>query len=315
MCCLQKGIQMIYFLYGNDTYRLKKTIDAMREKYGDSSGMNSSLYEADYDIEKIRSDMMSLPFLSDKRLVIIKNIISAKGIDGKKIVEMLDKKPDSTVAVFIEEGEPDKRTALFKRLTKEKSKELNLLQGGELIKWIKAETAKQGGQIDTKEANMLAGYYGGDLWQLKNEIQKLVSYDKEITEESVEKLSVANINVKIFDLTDAITQKSREKAFKVLSELLDSGENGMYILSMIQWQVRNLALVYDLKNSNERDIASKAKMNPYIVKKTLSATRKIESIDTIKNYYSLIIEAENDIKTGAKDPDVSLELLVNKLMD
>lgn len=304
---------MIYFVYGNDTYRLKKTVDAMKKKYEDSSDMNSSLYEGDYDLEKIRSDVMSLPFLSDKRLIIIKNILISKGVDGKKIVEVLDKKPESTIMMFVEEGEPDKRTSLYKRLIKEKTKELNLLQGGELVKWIKAEVEKNGGRIEAKEADMLAGYYGGNLWQLKNEIQKLTSYSKEITEENIEKLSVADINVKIFDLTDAITQKDRKRASRVLGELLESGENEMYILSMIQWQVRNLALVYDLKDSSERDIASKAKMNPYIVQKILSATRKIDSIDTVKNYYTLIIEAENDIKTGAKDPDVSLELLVNKL--
>lgn len=304
---------MIYFIYGNDTYRLKKTVDAMREKYEDSSGMNSSLFDGDYNLEKIRSDVKSLPFLADRRLVIVKNILSAKGIDGKKFIEMLDKKPDSTILLFIEEGEPDKRTVLYKRLMKEKSKELNILQGGELIKWIKGETEKNGGTIETKEANMLVGYYGGDLWQLKNEIRKLINYNKKITEENIEKLSVSNANVKVFDLTDAITAKNKEKAFKILGELLDSGENEMYVLSMIQWQVRNLAMIYDLKNASEREIASKAKMNPFIVRKTLSATRKIENMDTIKNYYGSIIDAENDIKTGAKEPDVALELLVNKL--
>jgi len=285
----------------------------MREKYEDASGMNSSLYDSDYDLEKIRSDVMSLPFLADKRLVIIKNILGNKGVDGKKMIEVLDKKPDSSVVVFIEEGEPDKRTVLYKRLVKEKAKELNILQGGELIKWIKGETEKNGGIIDTREANMLAGYYGGDLWQLKNEIQKLINYNKKITEENIEKLSVSNANVKVFDLTDAITAKNKERAFKILGDLLDSGENEMYVLSMIQWQVRNLAMIYDLKNASEREIASKAKMNPYIVKKTLSATRKIENINTIRSYYGQIIEAENDIKTGAKEPAVSLELLVNKL--
>jgi len=304
---------MIYFVYGNDTYRLRKTIDAMRAKYEESSGMNSSVFDGDYNLEKMQSDILSLPFLANKRLVTVKNILSAKGVDGKKVIEILDKKPDSSIVLFIEEGEPDKRTVLYKRLVKEKSKELNLLQGSELTKWIMSETEKSGGQIETKEANMLAGYYGGDLWQLKNEIQKLVSYNKKITEESIEKMSVANINVKIFDLTDAITAKNKGKAFKVLGELLDSGENEMYILSMVQWQMRNLTLVYELKDLNERDIASKAKMNPYIVKKTLYVAKKIESPSTIKSYYTLIIEAENDIKTGAKDPDVALELLVNKL--
>src|SRR3989304_9730839 len=149
---------MIYFVYGTDTYRLKKTIDAMREKYEDVSGMNSSVFEGDYDSEKIRSSVMSLPFLADKRLVVIKNIFSGKDIDSKKIAEILDSNPDSTVVLFTQEGEPDKRTALYKRLVKEKSRELNLLQGGELIKWIKSETEKNGGQIGPREPSMLAGY-------------------------------------------------------------------------------------------------------------------------------------------------------------
>jgi len=316
---------MIYFVYGNDAYRLKKTVDAMREKYEDSSGMNSSLFDGDYDLEKIRSDVMSLPFLAEKRLIIIKNALSTKSVDGKKVVEVLDKKPDSTVVVFIEEGEPDKRTVLFKRLAKEKSKELNILQGGELARWIKAEVEKNGGDIETSDANTLSGYFGGDLWRLKNEIEKLVAYNKEITEESIGKLCVPDVNVKIFDLTDAIAQKDKGKSSKILKELLDSGENEMYLLSMIQWQMRNLAIVYELKDSSDRDIISRAKLNPYIVKKTLSAARLLchsreggnpdeVGFDTIKKYYELIIEAENDIKTGAKESDIALELLVNKLV-
>lgn len=304
---------MIYFVYGNDSYRLKKTADALRKKYEDATGMNTSFFEGDFDIEAFRSDSLSLPFLADKRLIILKNVLGAKGVDGKKVSEILDNKTDSTIVLFLEEGEPDKRTALYKRLMKETVKELNILEGGQLTKWIMEETERQGGKIETMEANMLASYYGGDLWQLKNEISKLLNYDQKITKESIEELSVANINVKIFDLTDAITRKDADKAFRILNELLDSGENEMYILAMIQWQVRNLALVYDLKNSSEREVASKAKLNPYIVRKTLSAVRKIEGLDTIKKYYTQTLNAENDIKSGAKEADVSLELLINKL--
>ena len=307
---------MIYFFYGDDSYRLKKTIDAFSEKFGDvASNMNTSVFEGDFDIEKIRSDVLSLPFLAENRLVIIKNILAAKGIDGKKVADILDKKPDSTIMLFIEEGQPDKRSVLYKRLMKEKSKEMGTLQGGELTRWIKDETEKAGGEIDTKEASILAGYFGGDLWHLKNEIEKLVAYNKKITGENIEKLSVPNLNVRIFDLTDAITVKNKERAFDILEDLIESGENEMYILSMIQWQVRNLALVYGLKNLGEYEIAKKAKLNPFIVKKSLAAARKIGSDQTVKKYYGQIIEAENDIKTGAKDLDVALELLINRLTD
>ncbi len=306
---------MIYFFFGEDTYRLKKTIEAFAGKFGDDSLMNVSVFEDDYDLKKISSAMLSLPFLSKKRLVIMKNIFSAKNLDAKKLAEILDSAPDSTVMLFIQEGQPDKRSVLFKRLIKEKSKELGFLSGAELAKWIKAEVQKAGGEIGPKEALLLAEYFGGNLWQLKNEVSKLVAYDKNIKLENIEKLSVSNVNVKIFDLTDTITAGNKEKSFKILKDLLDSGENELYILSMIQWQVRNLALVYGFKNASETEIAKKTKLNPFIVRKSLVAAKKISSDGTIKNYYSQIIEAENDIKTGAKEPDVALELLVNQLTD
>ncbi len=317
---------MIYFFYGDDSYRLKKTVEAFSKKFGSDDNLNTSLFEGDFDIEKIRSDVMSLPFLGKNRLVIIKNALSGKTVDTKKLIGVLDKKPESTIILFIEDGQPDKRSALFKRLIMEKAREFGIMQGGELVKWIREETKKAGGEIEPKAANILAGYFGGDLWQLKNEIEKLVAYDKKVTEETIEKLSIANINVKIFDLTDAITAKNKEKAFRVLGELLDSGENEMYILSMVQWQVRNLALVYSLKSHSEYEIAKMAKLNPFIVRKSLAAVRLLchsheggnpdeIGFNKIKSYYSQIIETENDIKTGAKEPDVALELLVNKLTD
>ncbi len=324
MPCMPERSEMIYFFYGDDTYRLKKTVEAFTEKFGDDSLMNVSVFDGDYDLKKISLDMLSLPFLSKKRLVIVKNIFSAKSFDAKKLAEILDSVPDSTVVLFTQEGQPDKRSALFKRLTKEKSKELGLLSGAELTKWIKAEVQKAGGEIGPKESLLLAEYFGGNLWQLKNEIAKLVVYDKNIKLENIEKLSVSNINVKIFDLTDAITAGNKEKAFEILKSLLDSGENELYILSMVEWQMRNIATIYDLKDSNEFDIAKMSKMSPYTIKKILPAVRSLchsreggnpdeSGLSVIKNYYRQIIEAENDIKTGAKEPDVALELLVNQL--
>lgn len=304
---------MIYFIYGNDSYRLQKTYQAIKEKYAGNSDMNFSLFEDSFDLEKIRFDVISLPFLAKKRLVVIKNILGAKGVDMAKMTEILNQKADSTVILFLEEGQPDKRTSLYKRLVKEKSKELNILSGPKLTKWIKTEIERSGGEVGIKETNMLAAYFGGDLWQLKNEIQKLLSYGKKITEENIEKLSVSNLNVKIFDLTDAITAGNRQKAFKVLKDLIDSGENELYILSMIEWQMRNVAQIYDLKNMSEKEIALKLKMNPFVVKKNLFGVKKISDDSTIRNYYNQILSTENDIKTGAKEPQVALELLINKL--
>ncbi|PIZ98572.1 MAG: hypothetical protein COX77_04120 [Candidatus Komeilibacteria bacterium CG_4_10_14_0_2_um_filter_37_10] len=149
----------------------------------------------------------------------------------------------------------------------------------------------------------------------ENEIAKLVAYEKNVTRENINLLVDAGVDVGIFNLLDAIAAKNKSQALKNLGDLLEKGENEIFILTMIQKQIHNLALIFEKKKAglSESQIAQILKLHPFVVKKALGALRQVGDTEVIKRYYGSVTEAEFFIKTGQKEPNVALELLVLNL--
>lgn len=321
---------MILFLYGEDNYRSSQKLKALKdkfvEKYGDT---NLETFEEEFDLAKIKNSITALPFLSDKRMVVIKNILKSKsptsplqtGLRGASksvlddLVQILDHVPEETILIFWEEGVPDKRTALFKLLQKEKSEEFEKLQGYKLTKWIEEEISKRGGKISSRNAEKLASFVGNDLNQLENEIAKLVSFKdrKEIGSEDIDLLVKAKLSSNIFDLVDAVGERNYKKAAKFTHELLEQGENEIYILTMVVRQIRNLILISDLKDRFDKlQIAKETGIHPYAVQKTLLQTKNF-GFEDLKRIYQELLDTDISIKTGEREPRLALDLLVKEI--
>src|SRR4030042_2543084 len=140
---------MIIFFYGEDTFRLRQKLNQLKEKFVSASFGDTNL--AVLDGERTTNDeffpqILAMPFLAKTRLVIVENLLGkAKKDVIEKIPEGFRKMTASTVLVFVEEGIPDRRTTLFKRLSKERVEEFKLLESDQLKRWIKKEVEARGG--------------------------------------------------------------------------------------------------------------------------------------------------------------------------
>jgi len=129
--------------------------------------------------KNIEKELLSPPFLHDKKLIIVENFLKKK---GQKIEEALsflkeEKIPDGTVVVFREDGVPDARLAIFKFLNKPKQAEkFDLLSPAKLNQWIFKEVETNGVEISQPAAELLSELVGPDLWQMSGEIGKLAAY-------------------------------------------------------------------------------------------------------------------------------------------
>src|SRR3990172_2045521 len=114
------------FLYGTDEFAISRRLSEIVSKT-DKDGMNTSRLEARLtNDEDLNNAVNSMPFLSDKRLVILANPSQkyGPGEPRKKFTAFLDKIPPSTLLVLTE--------------TIEKEAEKHWL-----VKWAgKAESAK-----------------------------------------------------------------------------------------------------------------------------------------------------------------------------
>lgn len=313
---------MILFLYGEDTYRLKQKVRELKNRFIDASLGDTNLSILDgkmISYDEIVRQILAMPFLAKSRLIIIENIIR----DGKpevreKIVEFLPKIPISSVVVFVEEGVPDKRTSLFKKLNQPKvSQEFPLLDETQLRRWIKKEVEARGGEIEPEAVSKLVEYVGNDLWRLSNELDKVTGYRLQVTADSIELLVKPQIESNIFNLIDSIGAKNKKRALQELHNLIENGQNELYILSMIVYQFRNLLIVRDFVErgvSNQYDLSKKASLHPFVAGKTLSQARNY-TIDNLKKIYQMLLDFDLKMKTGQLEPRTALDLLVVKLCE
>lgn len=317
---------MHYLFYGEDTFSISEKVKKLIEKF---SAIHSDLNVFHLDgvnmtLENFLETTLTLPFLGTKKLIIINNfLIENKSNELKKeVANNLDKIPKISTVVFVERGVPDMRSSLFKKLNQPKmAQKFDFSSPIRLGSWIEEEVAKEGGAILPEAKIKLQVFVGPDLWRLKNEIRKLVLYKKSrnskgeaITPEDVEKMVAAENNSTIFNFIDALAQKDPKKALSILDGLIQSGEEEFYIFTMIIYQFRNLLLVSELLNENVAlgNIASEAKLHPFVVRKNKEILRHYDPKKLIAIYQELQ-RFDYKIKSGILNLRLALDLLTAKL--
>jgi len=308
---------MIYLFYGEDKYRLNKRLATILTSHQGSAGdMNISKISEKYDFAMIRSEAESLPFLSDKRLLIVRNVLKAK---DKTLLEKLSKwlpsAPVSTDIVFIEDDAPDQRLALYKSLVKNgKVEAFSELKSFEAINWIKDEVGTREATIDANAASLLQAYCGSDLTRLTNELDKLVNYNKHVTKATVENMVDAGFFNTIFELTDALSEKRPKRALDILTRTLESGENEIYLVTMLARQVRNLLIVKDLADHrlSEGEIVGKTHLHPFVIKKSLSQSRNFTK-NQLLTLHGKLAELDLTLKSTSTDPKALLQKFVSEM--
>ncbi len=244
------------------------------------------------------------------------------------------KNPATGTVIFFVENNLDKRKKIYKELIKlEKN---NLVEIKEFITpanfnfdlWIKNRVIKLGGKIQNSALNILALSLGKgmaqkdrnknlkqsyNLWEADNEISKLVNYcnGKEITAADVQLLVQSKVDMNIFNLIDSISSKNKSKSTLLLNQQIEKGLNEIYILTMFVYQFRNLLKIKSLleQNLSSQEIASKAKMHPFVVQKSIEQCRRFE-LEDLKKIYRKLFDADLAIKTGKINPRLALDLLV-----
>ena len=86
------------------------------------------------------------------------------------------------------------------------------------------------------------------------------------------------------------------------------------MLSMIQYQFRNLLVIKDLikEKISYADILKISKLHPFVVKKSYVQAQKF-STEELKEIYQKFFQADLAAKTGKTDPVLILEMLVGEL--
>lgn len=325
---------MIIYIYGEDTFRSRQYLKEQIEKFKlvrDPQGYNVVVLDATKDESgKILSEIVSVPFLSEKRLIVIENILLSK--DEELIFELTkrinEKKiPDSNVVIFWQGNNigQDKKSKklksadeLEKILLKEKYiQEFVLLSEEKMLAWVGQELKKMDAKISRPAAMFLLRNVGGDMWALSGLINQLALHagGKEIGLSEVQLFLGEKADDNVFNLVEAIVAGDHKLAYKLLADQKNLGEDSFKIFGLVVWQFRLLLQLRSLFESEDNltsDLAAKMlKIHPFVAKKNWSVIKKY-SLNKLKNIYDQLLEIDIKTKTGQGDQSVLLDLFVGK---
>lgn len=317
---------MIIFLYGPDSFRARRFLKEMKEKFireVDASENSLDIIDGqNIDLKLITEKINTGSLFAQKRMLIIENIFNnKKNSIFKELANYLPKLEDRDDLIIILKDDKieDKNLnaetkKLFNFLKKQKfSQEFKNLSPAGLNNFIKKEAESYQKKISQEVANKLIQQTGGDLWIITQNIKKAaLSSNKELIDlETISFYLTDKFTENIFALTDAISNKNKALAVQILEEQYAAGISEEYLIIMLARQFKILLRIKEASTTQTSPdkIATTLKLHPFVVKKGIGQIKNF-SITQLKSYFNKIIEFDKKNKSGQGNIKTELMLLI-----
>lgn len=304
---------MVVTLTGaNDFLRKAELKKLVADFVAQHTDMAVERYDGDEaDPARMRESVSSLPFLTERKLVVLyepgKQKVFAENIDA-----ILKDIADSTDLVIVE-PKLDKRLSYYKTLKKATDfREFGEQDANGLAGWAVEHVKEQGGTLSANDARFLIDRVGPNQQLLSAELGKLLTYDPNITKTAIELLTERTPQSTVFELLDAAFAGNAKRAIELYHEQRALKVEPQAIVAMLAWQLHVLALVKNAGDRSSDDIARQAKLNPYVVRKTQGLNRNLTA-NRIRQMIKDLLDLDVKSKTVTVDVDGALQLYIIEL--
>lgn len=326
---------MLYILHGEDDFSITQYLGDIKQSLGDPAMLatNTSVFEgAKLSPGELKSVCETVPFLAEKRLVVIQGLLErfeARGPRAKKpgkkggednakaFAAAMANIPPSTVVVLTDGSRIKNTNPLLKLLVGQgEVRPYPLLKEPKLKQWIEKEVTAQGAKISPPAIELLAKLVGGNLWIMSGEITKLVLFagGRRIDVDDINQVVSSAQETNVFAMVDAILESRAGVAERLLEQLLDRGASPTYLLVMLSRQVRLIVQAKEMRRQHKPDIEIQSKLGlaPFPLRKTLEQAQRYP-LERLKQVYGKLLQTDLYIKRGKFEGGLALELLIAEL--
>lgn len=329
----------LIILRGDDPTRLKELLAGYREGLGDpgTADLNYTVVEGEtLNLEALRADTSTMPFLADKRLVVVNNarafLSKTKKEDRQRTLDLFSQLPDTSLLVLVVDDISKRKRGMiswendkaYNWLTDWVNKQINnvewidcvLPSESEMGQWIIAQAKQQGGGFQPDAARLLGSYVGNNTLRARQEIDKLLTYagsSRVVTPEDVVLLTAQEQEGDIFAFTDALGERDSAKAMDQFQRLTDRADV-VELAPMIHRQFRLLIQAREIMDEGGRaaQIEKELKVLSFIAQK-LEKQARLFKLPQLLAIYQRLLKIDEDMKTGGMPGDVAFELFIADL--
>ena len=310
---------MFYLVYGLENYLINENIKKIIEDLKINSEEIVKLDMNSSSINSLLVEASSVNMFSNRKLILCDNtsfLSSRDEINSKEDIEELIKYinnpfEDVYLVFILREETIDSRKKISKLISSvSKTYVCNKIENYNLNNYLMDYIRKEGYTISSRTVELLISKTSYELSVVMNELDKLFIYkdkDKKITEEDIEKVITNNIETNIFDLTNAIINKERNKIDSLYKDLLKRKEDPLKLIITLSNQFRLYLQVKIMRNNgySEKEITTTLKEHPYRISLALNNNYSIEEL---KDHLEKLSKLNLDIVTGSVDKEFGFEM-------
>ncbi len=328
---------MLHVLIGADDYSLRQTLEGIKKAVGDPTAVMSNTVVFDgrtVTPEQLRNACETVPFLADKRLVIVEGLLERfepprrnarrkasrppdRSEEIKSVVDVARSVPPFAELVIIGGDIKASNPLLRELMPFSEVRSFPVMNQAQLRQWVERRVNDAGGSVSPQAVNTMVRFVGSDLWTMANEVDKLVLYAAGRRIEDADVKSVVSLvrEESIFTLVDAVLESRVSVAQESLQQLLRRGEAPVQLLNMIARQLRIIFLVREMRSRGRSrgEIQAKLGLNSdFLIRKAWEQSERY-TLARLRELYHRLLETDVSIKTGKMEGEIALDILVAEL--
>ena len=331
----------VYLFWGDDSLSRAEAVRSFKSRLLSRPGGELNLSEChapDISARALIEACDTLPFLADRRLIIVHNLFSWRPrASARRRPEPDDAKteaanplrseraaflaylptlaPRTTLVLDEAALSPAQRAEIVGQLPRARADVRAFVapRGPDLERWLAGRARQRGGVLAPGVAGLLREHGPRSLEALDQEVAKLVTYAGR------EPVSVSDLGellpgaeIIVFDLLDAIAEGRSAAALSAFRRLLRQGQRAEELAPQVIALVRRL-LVCRLALDEGADPAEVERAHGVKLIDKLRAQARRLPAGRLELALGSLLAFDRDLKRGEVDPESGLELLVNEL--
>jgi DNA polymerase-3 subunit delta len=306
-------LKPVYLIYGAEELLIDRQVRSLRERLSEVADLdyNYRVFEGpDHDVGDILSAANTLPFMSEKQLVIVRDVDQMPGEAREAFVEYAQNPAPHTCLVLVARRMA-KNTRLHKAVAATGGvHEFASLKPSEYPREVVRMFEDHGKKVDRDAAGALVDAVGRDLRALSSEVDKLVAHagtKKRLVRDDILEVVSETSPTSIFEFLDALGARDAEGALRLLARLTSEGERVHGMHAMAVRHVRDLISTRALIDRDETpNLASALGKPDWIVRKLVSQCERFEAAE-LSRALGDAAEWEARMKTSRVEPRLALE--------
>ena len=330
---------MIYVFHGDDSFSSHEALRRLYQEVGPQDLWTSNVSEMDgasFDLAQLSAVAQAMPFLAQRRLVVVRGLLAtadsqrlagrrgrrSQASGGEKspaqgLAEAFEALPPTTDIAFVD-GRLSPANPLLKALAPTATvHEFPNLRRDALAQWVRERMARKGGAATNQAVAELVDLVGSNLWAMDTELEKLAAYcqGRPAEPDDVRTLVALAREANVFAMVDALMEGRTETALRLVEQLMRTGSEGPYLLSMVARQARLVALAQALAGARVPRGDWGARLGiaqDFVMRKTMEQSRRF-SPDQVHHLYRFLLESDLAMKRGEMAPDLVMVELVARM--